>query len=457
MSAVARGGRPAPGPVRPFSFPAVRREALANGIQVIVAELHRFPVVSIDVLLNAGGVAENAAHAGVATLVSGLLESGAGSRSADDIAERSDDLGLSLDTGTSWDTTQVGFSALRARMTEGMELLADMVRRPTFPEAEVDRLRDERVGTLAHRRGDPSGLAGELFSLYAFAEGSPFARPLGGTAESVGRITRAEVRAFHAAHYRPAGSAIIAAGDVTLEEVVALAERFFGDWSGEAPSVVLPEVKPRLDQAKIIIAHRPGAVQSELRVGHVGVERTAADFVSVLVLNTILGGSFSSRLNMNLRERLGYTYGATSTWSVRRQPGTFHAGTGVQTEATAPAVAEILGELRRLREAEVTADELRDARDYLAGVFPLSTETTTGVGARLANIATYGLPDDYYDGYRERILAVTDADLLDTARRRIHPDRVAIVVAGDADRIRAPLEALGVGAVEVVDAGELLR
>jgi predicted Zn-dependent peptidase len=457
VSRVDRSRPPAPGPVRPFSFPPIRRAKLANGLQVIVAELHRFPVVSVDLVMNAGAVAEADDRSGVATLVTGLLESGTEDFTADQIAERTDDLGLSLETGTGWDTGQIGFSALRARMTEGVELLASLVRRPIFPQAEVDRLSAEQVGTLANRRADPSGLASELFNLYTYAPGTPFARPLGGTAESMGRVTRAEVEEFHAARFRPGGSSLVAAGDVTLEEVVALAERFFGDWSGAAPPVMLPEVKPRLDHAAIIIADRPGAVQSELRIGHLGVERTTPDFIPILVLNTLLGGSFSSRLNMNLRERLAYTYGVSSNWSVRRQQGSFYASTGVQTDVTAHAVAEILGELRRIREAEVTAQELHDASDYLAGVFPLGVETTTGVGARLVSIATYDLPDDYYDSYRERVLAVTAAEILDVARRRIHPERAAIVVAGDAAKIREPLEALGVGPVEVVDAATVLR
>lgn len=457
MSRVERGRPPAPGPVRPFSFPKIRRRTLANGLQVIVAELRRFPVVSVDLVMNAGAIAEADDRSGVATLVTGLLESGTEDLTADQIAERTDDLGLSLETGTGWDTAQIGFSALRARMTEGLELLAAMVLRPTFPRAEVDRLRAEQVGTLANRRADPSGLAGELFNLYTYAPGTPFTRPLGGTAESMGRVTRAEVEEFHAARFRPGGSSLVAAGDVTLEDVVELAERFFGGWSGDAPPVLLPEVKPRLDHAAIFIADRPGAVQSELRIGHVGVERTTPDFIPILVLNTLLGGSFSSRLNMNLRERLAYTYGASSNWSVRRQEGSFYASTGVQTEVTAHAVEEILGELRGVREAEVTARELRDASDYLAGVFPLGVETTTGVGSRLVSIATYDLPDDYYDRYRERVLGVTAAEILDVARRRIHPERAAIVVTGDAAKIRAPLEALGVGPVEVVDPAALLR
>ncbi len=453
----SRARAPQPGPVRPFHFPAVEGRTLANGLQLLVAETHRFPLVSLELVMNAGATAEDEPRAGVASLAAGLLESGAGGRTADEIAETVDGLGLSLDSSTGWDVVQTGFTALRARMEDGLELLADLVRRPTFPQEEVERLVHERLGTLAHRRTDPAATASELFSRYVFEEGSPFSRPLGGSEATVRTLGRDDVAAFHAARYAPAGSTLVAAGAVSADEMVALAERFFGDWRGESLPAAVPAVKPRSEKPAIVVAHRPGAVQSEVRVGHLGVERGAPDYIHLLVMNTILGGSFSSRLNLNLRERLGYTYSVSSSWNVRQQPGSFSVTTAVQNEVTAHAVEEIVREMRGIREAEVTADELRDARDYLAGVYPLSTETTLGVASRLAALATYGLPTDYYQAHRERILAVTAGEVLEAARRRLYPDRVAIVVAGDADKVRAPLEALGLGPVEVVDPAEVLR
>ena len=228
-----------------------------------------------------------------------------------------------------------------------------------------------------------------------------------------------------------------------------------GDWRGGAEAVAPPEVRPRVERTTIVLLDRPGSVQSEIRVGHVGVERTTPDYFAVTVMNSILGGTFSSRLNMNLRERLGYTYGASSTFAMRRQPGPFSMSTGVQTEVTAHAVSETLRALRAMQEAEVTAAELDDARNYLAGVFPLGLQTTDGVSGKLSTIATYGLPDDYYEHYRERLLAVTAADVLQAARERLWPDRAAVVISGDAEKIRAELEALDLGPVVVADPDEL--
>lgn len=446
---------PPRGPLRPFHFPAVHRRRLANGLTVLVAEQRTFPVLTVDLVLDAGGLAEPPAHAGVAAMTAALLESGAGSRDAEEIAERVDDLGLSLDSGVSWDTGQAGFTCLRARLEAGFELLADLVRHPTFPEAEVERVRDERLTTIMQRRGTPSSVADEAQSRWIFAPGTAFARPLGGMQRTVDEIHRAEVAGFHARRYRAAGATLVAAGDAGVDEIVELAERWFGDWEGAGEPHAPAVVRPRLDRTTVILVDRPGTVQSEIRIGHVGIERTAPDYPAVTVMNAILGGTFSSRLNLNLRERLGYTYGVSSSFASRRQPGTFGMSTAVQTEVTAHAVSEMLRDMREIREAPVTQAELEDARNFLAGVFPLGLQTTDGVVGKLTSIATYGLPDDYYDHYRDLLLAVGVDDVLDAARRRLWPDRAAVVIAGDAQRIRGELEALQVGPVVIADPAEL--
>lgn len=449
-----RSAVPARGALRPFHFPPVHRRTLANGLTVMAAEVRNFPIVTVDAVLNAGGLTEDAHRAGVAAVASGLLESGAAGLDAEEIAERVDRLGLSLDSGVSWDTAQVGFTCLRSRLEPGFELLAGLVRDPSFPADEVERVRGERIATLVQRRGTPSSLADEAANRWIYAPGSTFARPLSGMVRTLEGIDRDEVAAFHARRYRPDATTIVAAGDASVDELAALAERWFGDWAGGGDAVPPAVAAPRLAESRIVVIDRPGAVQSEIRVGHVGIERTVADFPAVTVMNAILGGTFSSRLNLNLRERLGYTYGASTTFAARRQPGPFSMTTGVQTEATAHAASEMLRELRGMREAEVTQAELDDARNYLAGVFPLGLQTTDGVSGKVNTLATYGLPDDYWDTYRESLLDVTAADVLDAARRRLWPERAAVVIAGDAARIRGELEGLGLP-VEVMDPAEL--
>ncbi|MBV9111091.1 MAG: insulinase family protein [Gemmatimonadetes bacterium] len=455
MSDLDRNAVPARGALRPYHFPGVHRSRLANGLNLLVAELHNFPVVTADLVLDAGGLAERAERAGVAAITGALLESGAGERNADEIAERVDGLGLSLDSGVSWDTEQSGFTCLRPRLEPGFELLADLVRRPTFPEREFERVHDERLATIQQRRGNPGTLADEAESRWFFAPGSSYARPLGGLVRTVSGLTRDEVAAFHAQRYRPAGTTLVVAGDISVDEAQSLAERWFGDWEGEAEPVAVADVRPRLERTTIILVDRPGAVQSEIRVGHVGIERAAPDYFAVTVMNAILGGTFSSRLNLNLRERLGYTYGASSSFASRRAPGLFDMSTAVQTEVTAHSVSEMLREMRDMRDVPATDQELEDARNFLAGVFPLSLQTTDGVAGKLTTIATYGLPDDYYETYRERLLAVTRDDVRDAAERRLWPDRAAVVVIGDAEKIRGELEALDAGPVQTASMEEL--
>jgi zinc protease len=451
-----RSRPPAPGPLRPFHFPPVRRRTLDNGLEVIVAENHTFPVATLDLVLPSGGLTEPEERAGLASLTAGLLESGAGARDATQLAEAVDELGLALESGISWDTTLVGFTALTSRLQAGMGILADLVVRPSFPEHEVERIRDERLAALVQRRGDPSSLADELITFYTVPEGHPFGRRLGGSAATLPTLTRGEVAAFHDAQYLPAGAWLCAAGDVTLDGVSALAERLFAGWRGAPAAPRAPEPSVRFDRTTIILADRPGSVQSEVRVGHVGISRTAEDYFAVTVMNTVLGGVFSSRLNMNLRERLGYTYGASSSVLTRRLPGTFTISAAIQSEGTAHSVSEMLREMRVMQDELVPEAEVRDSASYLAGTFPLALQTTDGLAGKLSTLGVYGLPDDYFDSYARRLLEVTPGDVRDAARRRLMPDRAAVVVVGDAQQLRGPLEELGIGPVQVIDPADVL-
>lgn len=451
-----RSRPPAPGPLRPFHFPGVRRRTLDNGLQVIVAENHAFPVATLDLVLPSGGLAEPEERGGLASLTAGLLESGAGGRDATQIAEAVDELGLALETGISWDSTLAGFTALTSRLEGGMRILADLVIHPTFPQHEVERIRDERLTAVAQRRADPSTLADELNTHFSFPAGHPFGRRLGGPASTLPTLTRAELTDFHASHYLPAGGWLCAAGDVTLDGVSALAERYLAGWTGAPPPPREPRTEPRFAETTIILADRPGSVQSEVRVGHVGIPRTADDYFAVTVMNAILGGVFASRLNLNLRERLGYTYGVTSAFGMRKLPGTFTVSAAIQSEGTAHSVSEMLRDMRRMQEELVPDAELADAASYLAGTFPLALQTTDGLAGKLSSLAVYGLPDDYYDSYRDRLMSVTAQEVREAARRRLMPDRAAVVVVGDAKELRGGLEALGIGPVQVIDPAEVL-
>lgn len=447
-----RSQPPKKGETRPFDFPEITRRTLSNGLPVYHAPSEGFGVVTMTVLVDAGGVHDGEGRAGLSTLAASLLESGAGDRSAAEIAEELERLGLQLGTGSAWDAVQVELTGLTATLEHGSEVLADLVRRPAFPEQEVERIRNEQIAGILQRRSEPRGLANELAGRFIYADSSPFARPLGGTRESVEGLTRSDVERFHADRFAAGDTAVVVAGDITAEDALDLAERRFGDWGGAPAAEGAISTEGRFDATRVIIVDRPGAVQSELRVGHVGVARDAEDYFPLIVMNAILGGAFSSRLNMSLRERHGFTYGVSSSFVMRRKAGPFLISTAVQTEVTARALEETFAELRGIRASAVERAEIVDARNYLAGTFPLRLQTTAGLASRLAELAVHRLPLDYFDSYRERIMEVTEEDVLRVATQHLRPDQATVVVVGDARAVRPGIEALGLGAVTVVDA-----
>ncbi|HET8654722.1 MAG TPA: pitrilysin family protein [Longimicrobiaceae bacterium] len=455
MSAPDRTVPPAPGPLRPYHFPPVSRFVLSNGLPVVVARTDGLPVVTLSVLLRAGGVQEDASRAGLASLTSALLESGAGSKSVAEIAEEVEMLGLDLGASAGWDVAQVEATGLRGHWRAATGVVAELLRRPTFPEGEVERLRAEHIAAILQRRADPRGLANEMASRFVFSADSPFSRPLSGSEATLSGLTRSDVLDFHAAHYSPTGAAVVVAGEIEPSEVEASLSEVLADWAGPSAVASRPSAEPRLSRREVFLVDRPGSVQSEIRVGQVGLPRATPDYFPVQVMNAILGGAFTSRLNLNLREERGFTYGVSSSFIMRREPGPFLVSTAVQTEVTAAALTEIFRELDALRTVAPKAAEVDDARNYLAGVFPLRLQTTDGVAGRLAELVMYDLPEDYFDIYRDRILAVGVDDVHRVARAHLQPERMAVVIVGDAEKIRGAVEELGLGPVHAVQPADL--
>ncbi|HEX6925244.1 MAG TPA: pitrilysin family protein [Longimicrobiaceae bacterium] len=452
---VDRSQPPGPGPRRPFAFPVIERFELANGLPVLTARTEGLPVATLALLVPASGVFEPEDRAGLASLSGALLDSGTDRRSAFEIAETFESLGAHFGVGTGWDTTEVELTALTSTLSPGTELMAELVRSPSFPGDEVDRVRKEHIASILQRRAEPRGLANEVAARFFFAPESPFSRPLGGTTHTLQGLTRQDIVDFHRGHYTPFGATLVVAGNLDPEDVRDLAEATFGDWVG--PASVRPVVSsaPAARARRVVIVDRPGSVQSELRVGHVGVARSTPDYFPLIVMNTILGGAFTSRLNLNLREKQGFTYGVSSGFAMRRNPGPFVISTAVQSEVTAAALTEIFREVEAIRDAPVSASELQDARNYIAGVFPLRLETTEGVTARLVELALHGLPLDYFDAYRDRVLEVPADEVLRVARQHVRPEEMCVVIVGDAAQVRGPVEALDLGPVEVVNVEDL--
>ena len=308
-----------------------------------------------------------------------------------------------------------------------------------------------------HTRSDPRGLAEEAFARAVYAEGSRYARSEAGGEASVASLTDADVRAFHAARYHPAATTVIVAGDVTADVAESLVARTLGGWSGAAVPALVPADAPGSSTRRVHLVPKADAAQSEVRLGHVGVPRATPDYFPLLVMNSILGGLFNSRVNMNLRERHGYTYGARSGFDWRRGAGPFSVDSAVASDVTVAAAQEMLTEIDRMRAEPVGDDELSLATSYLDGVFPIRYETTAAIAGALASAVVYGLPDDYFDAYRERVRGVTAAEVQRVAREYLRPDALQLLVVGDPAAVRAPLEAMGFGPLVVHDIEAVVR
>lgn len=454
MSGGMSGGmitqRPVPGQPRPYDFPHTERTTLPNGLRVIVTPMPGRGLVAASLAVRAGAVDEPDAIGGATVLAARALTEGTEVRDAIELTEAAERLGASIHAEAGWDAASVSLDVPAARLAAAMELLAEVVRRPSFPVAEVERLRDERLTDLVQARADPRRRADEAFVSSIYAASSPYHRPAGGAAETVGSLTADDLRAIYGRVFAPDRSALIVAGDVEAAEVVRIAESLFGDWSAGAVAGLAPiDDTSAVRERFVRVIHRPGAVQTEIRIGHPGLPRRHPDFHAVSVMSAILGGLFNSRLNMKLREEKGYTYGAGAGFDLRRGRGPFTARAAVNTEATVPAVQEFLAELERMREEPVTDAELAAARDFLVGVFPLRFETPGPVAGSLAGLFVHDLPDDELARYRGEIEAITADDVLRVARDHIHPDAAAIVLVGDHDQFGAALDAAGIAPVDV--------
>lgn len=442
---------PEPGPIKPFAFPAVHRERLDgdSSAELLAARHGDLPLVSVQVVVEGGAAAETEDRAGAARLTAEALEAGTALRDEEALAWELESLGVELETSAGWDAASVAITVHRDRLEPAMAILAEVVRQPAFPAGPVERIRDEQLAAILQRKKEPRALASDAAARFIFAEGVPYARPLIGREESVGSLGPDELRAFHGARYRAGSTAIVVTGGIEPSEARDAAVRHFGDWRGEPAANSAFDVRPRSQGSSVEIVHRPGSVQSEIRLGHVGVDRDHPDYFPLKVMNTILGGAFTSRLNMSLRERHGFTYGARSAFDFRRSPGPFTVDVAVASDVTARAIDEAWKEIRQLREEGPTATEMDSARDYLRGILPLRLQTTAALADQLSGLFVYDLPTDYFATYRDRIAAVSGEDVHRVAREAIRPDEMTIIVVGDADQIEQPLRDLGLGDVHV--------
>ena len=459
MSVQSNGGsavlerlpRPASGAPRPYQFPRFERTGLPNGLRLVIAPIAKLPIATIMILADAGAVCDPAGRYGLAQLTAKLLLEGTTSGDGTAITDRFERLGASIDAHADWDVASVTVTTLTDKLRDSFELLGEVMRAPAFAAREVERLKNERLAELLQLRAEPRGLADEMFSRFLYERSSRYAHQDGGDEASVRSLTRDAVTAFYEKRYSPNGMTIIVAGDVQPAEIERLAAEVLGDWRGNGPTPASVSDEPARSERAVHIVSKSDAPQSELRIGHVGLPRRHPDYFSAVIMNAVLGGLFSSRINLNLREAHGYTYGASSYFDWRRQKGPWVVATAVASEVTHAAALEVLNEIERIRTAPISNDELTLATSYLDGVFPIRFETTSAIAAALTTLVVYDLPDEWYDVYRERVRAVTTGDVLIAAERHLHPETLQMVVVGSAAAVRERIEAMAFGRVAVYD------
>ncbi len=443
--------RPSHGEPRPYQFPAFSRDRLANGLEVIAVDLPGRELVTAVLFEGLGAADERDDEGGLTVLTARALTEGTASHDAIALVEAAERLGASLHAQAGWDAISVGVDVPVERLGPALDLVAEVLAEPTFPEAEVERLRDERLNDILQARADAGRRAEEGFIETIYGPGSPYRRPSGGLRETVERLDAAACRAMHARRFDPRALTLIVGGDLRGIDVPELAAARFGAWTPnpDAEAATRIDAAPASSERRIRILDRPGSVQTEIRIGHVGLPRRIPDFHALSVMSAILGGLFNSRLNRVLREERGYTYGASAGFDLRRAAGPFAARAAVNTEVTVPAVEAILVELEGIATRPVELAELHAARDFLVGVFPLRFETPAAVVGALSGLVVHRLPDDELARYRAGIEAVDGEAVLDAARAHVRPAEAAILLVGAADTFLPALEAAGLAPITV--------
>jgi len=441
-----------------LKLPPIQKRALTNGLPVWIVEMHKVPVVDVGLIIHSGSAADPQSKFGLANLTADMLDEGAGSRSALDLADAIDFLGASMSTGSSTDSSSVRLHSTVAKLDASLPLMADIALRPSFAQTELDRVKKLRLAGFVQARDNPGAIVAAAFPRVLYGLAHRYGTGSGGTETSIASMSVADLKSFHSTFYQPSNAHLLVIGDVTPSNILPKLEKVFGAWKNSAtaiPKVNLPAA-PQHGARQIYLVDKPGAAQSQVRIGWIGVARSTPDYFVLEVLNTILGGSFTSRLNMNLREEHGYAYGASSGFSMPSTPGPFQATAAVQTDKTVESVQEFFKEFDGIRKP-VPADELNKARNNVALGFPGSFETTGMMSGHIQEMVVFRLPETFFNGYVSRVQDVTSADLQRAAQQYIQPDKFAVVIVGDLATIEKPIRALNLAPVKTLTIDELFK
>lgn len=436
-----RATRPQAGPEPELKVPVPEKRVLKNGLTVYALSKPGLPLVSATVVMRGGVAADSASQAGLAGFVSEILTYGTKKRSATQIAEEVESLGSSLQSWVDDDNNYLAFTSLTDNFSKVFDVAADVLMAPAFEAVEIERVRKMRLAYLDEEKVEPRATAVRLFRQVVFGK-HPYGHTALGSRKVIQSLTAKDLRNFHVNHYTPTNSAVVVVGDLSAEAAFTLVEQQLGSWKVAGRNLQTATVLPKPTPALAII-NKEEAPQSQIRIGHLGVARSDPDYFPLVICNAILGGLFSSRINMNLREDKGYTYGARSSFEFLRGTGSFYVGSGIRTDVTDLAIKEIFKEIERIRQEPVRDDELQDAKNRYALSLPGYFQSVDGISSMLAALYVHDLPLDYYKTMPEQISKVTATDVLRVAQKHLRPNEMSVIVVGDRKKIEAGLLSLG--------------
>ncbi|HEU4642311.1 MAG TPA: pitrilysin family protein, partial [Gemmatimonadaceae bacterium] len=431
-----------------LALPPIETRQLANGMKLVVVEQHELPVVDFVLLVRTGSEADPIGRSGLASLTADMLDEGTTTRNALQVADQEAYLGVALGTGSGWDASQVVLHTTTAQLDSALALFADVALHPSFAASDFARVKQQRLTELVQVKDHAPAIADRAFAAIVYGPRHPYGHAPTGTESSVRAITRRDIQRFYDTYYRPNNATLIVVGDITAADAERRVSARFGDWQREPVPPTTYGATPRKSATTLYLIDKPGAAQSSIRIGGVGVPRATSDYFALQVMNTILGGSFTSRLNQNLRETHGYTYGAFSGFSMRHEAGPFTARAEVVAAKTDSAMVEFLKELRAIRDT-VPSAELQKAKRYLELQLPGDFESTGDIARQLVPVALYDLPLDFYDGYVQHLEGVSQTEVQRVARRYVEPDSMTVVIVGDRRTIESGLRALDLGPVSL--------
>ncbi|GIU82260.1 MAG: peptidase M16 [Pyrinomonadaceae bacterium] len=436
---------PKPGSDPKFSLPRIEKQKLSNGLEVWVVKQSELPIAAMNLVFKVGADADPIEKAGLAIMTADLLDNGTKTRSAVDISNQLQSIGASLSTSAGWDSSNISMLTLTKNLDKALEIFSDVVVNPTFPEDELETIRRRTLVSFMQRKDNPNAIANIAYSSLLFGRNHPYGKPITGDENTVKALKREDIQNFYNTYYRPNNAVLIVVGNVDLKTLVPKLEKSFSEWKpAEVPKTPVP-TNATFDKPGIYIVDRPGSAQSVISIGHVGVPRNTPDYFPLIVMNSILGGQFSSRVNMNLREDKGYTYGARTSWSFRRGAGPFEASADVQTAVTKDAVIEFLKELNGIRGSiPVTPQELEYNKQSIIRRYPQGFETVSQIAGQLANLVIYDLPDTYFNEFIQKVQAVTLEDINRVAQKYLQPEKMAILIVGDRKIIEPELRKIPV-------------